>query len=216
MVTEKVVKITAICPMTLLERVSDLLRWQQKDPSFILPWKLDSLPIFAESSPLYHTQERPEPLTPEEESDLQLANQRLLELCQKCVEFNMPLLIDAEHTTVQPAIDYFTYSSAIMHNKGDTIASMIAHHFYMKRLPMDQLQLFLQPTILNHKGEPQARICTTTWNIRCTFLSFGLSIAGFKVSKYMTFGPVEMVMPYLLRRAERIEGSWLLQALIGK
>jgi len=105
--------------MALLERISDLLRWQQKDPSFNLPWKQDSLPIFSESSPLYHTTKKPEPLTPQEESDFQLANQRLQQLCKKCVEANMPLLVDAEHTTVQPAIDYFTYSSAIMHNKDD-------------------------------------------------------------------------------------------------
>lgn len=112
-------KITAICPMSLLERVSDLLRWQKKDPSFDLPWKQDSLPIFSESSPLYHTRKRPEPLTQQEESDLELANKRFLELCQKCVQANIPLLVDAEHTSVQPAIDYMTYSSAIMHNKGD-------------------------------------------------------------------------------------------------
>jgi len=103
--------------MALLERLSDLLRWQEKDPSFVLPWKQDCFTIFAESSPLYHTQKRPEPLTPEEESDLQLANLRLLKLCEKCEEANVRLLVDAEDTNVQPAIDYFTYSSAIMHNK---------------------------------------------------------------------------------------------------
>ena len=114
-----IAKITAICPIRLLRRVSDLLRWQYKDPSFNLPWKLNTFPIFSDSSALYHTLEKPEPLTPQEELDLQLAHQRLLKLCQKCVEDNVPLTIDAEDTSLQPAIDYFTYTSAIMYNRDD-------------------------------------------------------------------------------------------------
>lgn len=112
-------KMTAICPLNLLERVSDLLRWQKKDPSFNLAWKQNTFPIFSDSSPLYHTLTKPEPLTPQEEHDLQLGQQRLLKLCQKCVEANVPLVVDAEHTSVQPAIDYLTYSSAIKYNKDD-------------------------------------------------------------------------------------------------
>jgi proline dehydrogenase len=114
-----ILKITAICPMKLLQRVSDLLRWQQKDPSFNLPWKHETLPIFSESSPLYHTMEKPESLTPEEERDLELVHQRLQRLSEKCLEANVPLSVDAEYTSIQPAIDYLTYSSAIVHNKDD-------------------------------------------------------------------------------------------------
>ncbi|KAE9590289.1 hypothetical protein Lal_00027993 [Lupinus albus] len=279
-----IVKITAICPMKLLERISDLLRWQKKDPSFILPWKQETLPIFAESSPLYHTQKKPNPLTLEEENDLQLANKRLLELCQKCVQSNIPLLVDAEHTTVQPAIDYFTYSSAIMHNKDENpivfgtiqtylkdskerllltskaaqkigvpmgyklvrgaymsleikiaeslgYASPIHNTIHATHKCFNDCTSFMLEKIANGPGN----VVLATHNIESgklaaakahevglgkvnhklefaqlygmsEALSFGLSHAGFQVSKYMPFGPVEMVMPYLLRRAEENRG----------
>ncbi|KAL4308451.1 hypothetical protein GQ457_01G050830 [Hibiscus cannabinus] len=109
--------ITAICPISLLRRVSDLLQWQYKDPSFTLPWKHNTLPIFTNTSPLYHTLRKPEPLTLDEERDLESAHGRLQVLCQKCVDLNVPLTIDAEDTSLQPAIDYFTYSLVIMHNR---------------------------------------------------------------------------------------------------
>ncbi|KAL1291796.1 hypothetical protein AAHE18_20G225900 [Arachis hypogaea] len=279
-----IVKITAICPMTLLERISDLLRWQQKDPSFNLPWKRDSLPIFAESSPLYHTQKKPEALTLEEERDLELATHRLVELCQKCVQANIPLLVDAEHTTVQPAIDYFTYSSAIVHNKDDnpivfgtiqtylkdskerlllalkaadkmgipmgfklvrgaymSMESRIAESFGFESPIHDTIEdthkcfndcsSFLLEKVADGPGS----LVLATHNVEsgklaaakahelgmgkvhhklefaqlCGMsesLSFGLSNAGFQVSKYLPFGPVDKVMPYLLRRAEENRG----------
>ncbi|XP_014506847.1 proline dehydrogenase 2, mitochondrial-like [Vigna radiata var. radiata] len=279
-----IVKITAICPMVLLERLSDLLRWQKKDPSVVLPWKQDSFPIFAESSPLYHTQKRPEPLTPEEESDLQLVNQRLLKLCQKCEEANVPLLVDAEDTTVQPAIDYFTYSSAIMHNKdnkpivfgtiqtylkdakerlllttkaaekmGVPMGLKLVRGAYMSRESklakslgfaspvhstiqdthncFNDCSSFMLEKVANGPGsvvlathniesgklavEKAHELGVEKVNQKLEFaqlygmseaLSYGLSNAGFRVSKYMPFGPVEMTMPYLIRRAEENRG----------
>lgn len=37
-------------------------------------------------------------------------------------------------------------------------------------------------------------------------LSYGLKNAGLEVSKYLPFGPVDQIMPYLLRRAEENKG----------
>lgn len=107
--------------MELLERISDLLRWEKQDPSFKLPWKQNTLPIFSDSSPLYHTLKKPDPLTSKEEQDLQLTLERLTKLCQRCLELNVPITVDAEDTKIQPAIDYLTYNSAIEYNKlGDS------------------------------------------------------------------------------------------------
>lgn len=279
-----IVKITAICPTDLLKRVSDLLRWQYKDPSFKLPWKLDSFPIFSESSPLYHTLEKPEPLTPEEEQDLELAHQRLTKLCEECQEANVPLTIDAEDTGLQPAIDYFTYSSAINFNRGDrptvygTIQAYLKdakERMYLAAKAADKLGVSMgfklvrgaymsseekfasslgydspihnsiQEThdcynsctemLLDRIAEGKGGVVLATHNIesgqlaatkasdlgirkgnpRLEFaqlygmsdaLSFGLSNAGFRVCKYMPYGPVDMVIPYLLRRAEENRG----------
>lgn len=277
-------KITAICPMKLLERVSDLLRWQHKDPSFNLPWKLHTLPIFSDSSPMYHTLKRPEPLTPEEERDLQLGHQRLLKICQKCLQANVPLAVDAEYTSIQPAIDYFTYSSAIIYNKDDNPIVHGTIQAYLKdakerlllvSMAADKMGLPMGIKLVRgaymsterklasslgfespiHSSVQETHVCyndcasillemisnrpgalvLATHNVEsgriavakahdlgigkvtqklqfaqlygmADALSFGLRNAGFQVSKYMPFGPVEMVMPYLLRRAEENRG----------
>ncbi|KAK8615014.1 hypothetical protein V6N13_068800 [Hibiscus sabdariffa] len=279
-----IAKMTAICPISLLRRVSDLLRWQYKDPSFALPWKLNTLPIFTNTSPLYHTLEKPEPLTPEEEQDLELAHKRLQKLCQKCVDLNVPLTIDAEDTSLQPAIDYFTYSSAIMFNKDENaivygtiqaylkdskerlfMASKTAENLgipmgfklvrgaYMSKETRAASELGYDSPIhssieethscyddcasymLERIADGNDAVVLATHNLQSgkvaalkarnlgiqrgnpklefaqlygmsEALSFGLRNAGFQVSKYLPYGPVDMVMPYLLRRAEENRG----------
>ncbi|KAG6535621.1 hypothetical protein ZIOFF_000643 [Zingiber officinale] len=84
---------------------------EQKDPSFRLPWKAHSFSILCHSSPLYLTPHEPEPLIKVKEHDLRLALRRLSTICARCTQANIPLLIDAEYSSVQLAIDYFTYSA---------------------------------------------------------------------------------------------------------
>ncbi|XP_057492354.1 proline dehydrogenase 2, mitochondrial-like [Actinidia eriantha] len=283
-VSSIVVKISAICPLRLLRRVSDLLRWENNNQSFQLPWKLNTLPVFSDSSPFYHTLRKPDPLTPEEESDLYLAQQRMLKLCQKCIEVGVPLSVDAEDTSVQPGIDYFTYSAALMHNKGDNPIIYGTIQTYLKDA---KERLFLAASEAERMGVPmgfklvrgaymsserelasslgvespihntihQTHACfndcasfmlekiangsgavvLATHNIEsgnkaaakaldlgikkgneklqfaqlygmADAFSFSLRNAGFQVSKYMPFGPLEKIMPYLLRRAEENRG----------
>ncbi|KAG8384543.1 hypothetical protein BUALT_Bualt04G0128800 [Buddleja alternifolia] len=279
-----VVKITALCPTSLLRRVSDLLRWEYKDSSLHLPWKLKTLPIFSASSPLYHTPEKPDPLTREEEHDLNLAYQRLIKICQSSLEASVPLLIDAEETDIQPAIDYFTYSAAIEYNRDDNPLIFNTIQAYLKDakermvaakraademgVPVgfklvrgaymskeNRLAYSLQVKSPIHDSIQDTHACynecaafmleqiargsgsvvLATHNLEsgklaatkavdlgiekdsrnlqfaqlygmAEALSFGLRNAGFRVSKYLPFGPVDQIMPYLLRRAEENRG----------
>ncbi|KAJ9564271.1 hypothetical protein OSB04_000237 [Centaurea solstitialis] len=280
-----VVKITAICPVSLLRRVSDLLRWEYQNPSSTnLPWKLKTLPIFSNSSPFYHTLVKPPPLTSQEQSDLELAHQRLVNICDKSIECNVPVVIDAEDTSIQPGIDYFTYSAAVMYNRGEKAQVFGTIQAYLKdagerlvatKRAADKMGLpvgfklvrgaymWSESQLANsvgvespiHDGIGATHDCyngcasfmldevangpggliLATHNLDSAKLAaqkarelgiekdsqklefaslygmseamtFGLRNAGFGVSKYLPFGPVDQIMPYLLRRAEENKG----------
>lgn len=277
-------KITAICPISLLKRVSDLLRWEHKDSSFHLPWKHDTMPLLCNSSPFYHTLEKPDPLTPEEERDLEMAHERVFKLSKTCHDINLPLLVDAEYTSVQPAIDYLTYSAMIKFNKesnpivygtiqaylkdakerailatdaakrmGITVGLKLVRGAYISSetelassLGYDSpIHASIQKThacynecasfMIEKVSAKSGAVLLATHNLEsgkfavakaealgigkenpnlqfaqlkgmAEGLSFGLRNAGFQVSKYLAYGPVEMVIPFLLRRAEENRG----------
>ncbi|PKA53920.1 Proline dehydrogenase 2, mitochondrial [Apostasia shenzhenica] len=278
------VKITAICPIKLLERVSDLLRWEKKNPNLQLPWKQPSLPILADSSLLYHTPAIPDPLSDAEELDLGLSHQRLATLTRRCADADLPLLVDAEYTSVQPAIDYLIFSAALEFNRDErpilygTIQAYLRDSkerlvqaveaaeaagisvgfklvrgaylsretalaaslgaaspihgsveethacyddcaaFVLERIERGSCSVVLATHNL-HSGKAAAakaaELGIKKANGKLQFaqlmgmadgLSLGLVKAGFQVSKYLPFGPVEQVMPYLIRRAEENRG----------
>ncbi|GER49230.1 proline dehydrogenase [Striga asiatica] len=290
-----VVKLTAIFQPKLLRRVSDLLRWEHRDTSLHLPWKLKSLPILSNISPLYHTPTKPQPLTLHEEHDLQLARARLDRICRRAVEADIPLLIDAEDTSIQPAIDHFAYSAAVEHSgredgspiifntiqaylkdskerlvaakeaadqMGVPVGFKLVRGAYLSSERMLADRLGVKSPVHDSIGETHTCFdsCAdflleeigcgsgyavlATHNVESDFknggwiagkmaaskavnlgirknspylhfaqlygmaeaLSFGLKNAGFNVSKYLPFGPVEQIMPYLLRRAEENRG----------
>lgn len=283
-VSASCVKISAICPIQLLERVSNLLRWQHKHEDFKLSWKQDVIPFLAEDSPTYHVTSPPEPLTKEEEIDLALAHDRLSRLCKACEQEGLPLLIDAEYSSVQPAIDYIIHAAAAEFNKGarpiiyGTIQAYLKDSFSRLKLAVKgshdrglsycvklvrgayisrekelaSSSRVPSPIHSNIEGTHRCyNLCATfmleqaangdgalvvaTHNMdsgrkaaakaqelglsredpRLQFaqlkgmadvLSLSLAQAGFRVSKYLPFGPVPEVIPYLVRRAEENRG----------
>ncbi|EER94526.1 proline dehydrogenase 2, mitochondrial [Sorghum bicolor] len=285
------IKITALCPIALLEKTSDLLRWQKKHPSFNLPWKTHSFPILSDSSPLHLTPSEPPALTSEEETELQLAHERLLAVCARCAEHGIPLLVDAEYATVQPAIDYFTFVGALAFNDGagagDCEQRPIVHGTIQAYLrdARDRLEAMVRSAerervrlglkvvrgaylaretrlaatlgvpspihgsiqethdcyngcagfLLDRVRRGTASVMLATHNVEsgklaaaraqelgiprgdrnlqfaqlmgmADGLSLSLRNAGFQVSKYLPYGPVEQIIPYLIRRAEENRG----------
>ncbi|BFI25104.1 proline dehydrogenase [Marchantia polymorpha subsp. ruderalis] len=280
------VKISAICPISLLERVSDLLRWQHKSADFRLPWKADGLPILSAESPTYQTRKEPEALGLEEERDLLRGQERLSQLCEACAARNLPILVDAEYSSIQPAIDYMTYAAAFAFNRPGTppivyntlqaylkdapsrlalalaessrrnasLALKIVRGAYITREKALAASVQAPSPIHNRiqdthscynscasimldriaSNEPAALMLAThnadsgrfaakkvielgldKKDPRVQFaqlkgmsdsLSLALARGGFNVSKYLPFGPVAHVIPYLLRRAEENRG----------
>jgi proline dehydrogenase len=129
-------KVTGLSRGSLLARVTDLLVYQQQNPSFQLPWRDASVPIAQHDykGTCFERNAAPAPLDANELLLLQNLIARLDRVAAKAAEANMPLLVDAEETYYQPAIDYLAMSLAFKYNKERAIV-WNTYQMYLKHSP---------------------------------------------------------------------------------
>jgi proline dehydrogenase len=80
--------------------------------------------------------------------------------------------------------------------KIETVSSIIASHNENSNL-MAATYVMKHGIATNHRNLHFSQLYGMSDN-----LTFNLADAGFNVSKYLPFGPIEIVIPYLLRRAQ--------------
>ena len=217
------------------------------------------------------------PLEPHQQSEWNSGAQRVRKICAAAAEHNVPVLIDAEESWIQDAIDElveammleFNHNEAIVYNtfqlyRTDRLAYLKASHnraqnsgyilgaklvrgAYMEK-ERDRAKKKGYPSPINaskqetdddynaallycvqnikdirliagthnedssrklmelmqaaHLAESDSRIFYSQLYGMSDNISFNLAHAGFNVVKYVPYGPVKLVMPYLIRRAE--------------
>lgn len=146
-----VAKVTALAPLPLLERLSDLLRWRHMHPDFQLPWDETGLPLLAPESPTFHVRTPPRALDAEEEKHVSAAHERLWKLVEACQQRGLPILFDAEYSDVQPAIDYLALNAALRFNRPGSPQVYATFQAYLKdALP----RLSLAAEAFSNRGVP--------------------------------------------------------------
>ncbi|KAI3861366.1 hypothetical protein MKX03_016181 [Papaver bracteatum] len=234
------VKITAICPNSLLKKVRDLLRWEHKDPSFHLPWKVDTLPMMAASSPFYHTLHKPiqpaiDYLTYSTmirinrdgnrivhgtiQAYFKDAKERLIQATKIAEKMGVILGLNLVrgaylshestlasslgfsspiHESIQDTHACYDECASIMLEKVSkgTGAVVLATH----NIESGKAAAWKAEEIGLEKSDEKVQFAQLKG--MADGLSFALNNAEFLVSKYLPYGPVKMVIPYLLRRAE--------------
>eukprot|EP00898_Chlorokybus_atmophyticus_P008909 jgi/Chlat1/9019/Chrsp94S08295 len=273
------VKLTALAPADILERTSQVLRHVYSRPQLQPPpWMRPTLPVLVSgSTPELSSTQPPPPLTADEQRQLHNVHERLSAVCRECDRHGLSLLVDAEQSWVQPAIDYITYACMMEYNKKYSLvhttiqaylkdakprleaaiqaAEAADVHYGVKLVRGAYLSAETQAAqdegyaspiqdsitcthenydtcaavLLHARSQPHTVLAThnpqsahaaaalaSALSISCTHprlqfaqlkgmadgLSLSLAQKGYRVSKYLPYGPVKAVVPYLLRRAE--------------
>jgi hypothetical protein len=132
------IKVTAMIPTILLERMTELLNYQKVNPDTdLLPWNPLSSTIKKSlaSAPVKPvTKTVPKPLTPEEMADLQSFLARMDKIGSAATKHNIRLLIDAEQTYRQPALDWIALQAQKNFNKTKPLI-FNTYQFYLQVTP---------------------------------------------------------------------------------
>jgi hypothetical protein len=125
-VTHCVIKVTGVCPVLLLERISELLLYTNEFPETknqLLPKSLNIEGYVQKKTPsfLLSKESPPKPLNDEELKELDITFKRLFKIGDECVFQNIPMLVDAEHSNYQGAIDLFFMILSLKYNKENAI-----------------------------------------------------------------------------------------------
>lgn len=134
-----VIKLTGIADCRVLLRLTEILHYVQCFPNSkkdLLPQKLlidnqtwylpTRTPVF-----LFDSQKPPERLNNLELKSLDDLLQRMYKLLDTCVEHDIPLLVDAEQSYYQAAIDYLAIILSLKYNKEKAYV-MNTYQMYMK------------------------------------------------------------------------------------
>lgn len=215
-------------------------------------------------------------LTPQEQPEWARVERRMLHLCQAAFDAGTPVLVDAEESWIQPAIDDLTERMMERFNKERPIVYNTIQHYRRDRLEFLRVSFAkaekgnyqlgvklvrgaymekeraraaekdypdpIQPdkrtsdndydAALRYCAEhfDRVSVCVGTHNEASTLLmarlmaergltkndsrvwfaqllgmsdniSYNMAAAGYNVAKYVPYGPVRQVLPYLIRRA---------------
>ncbi|MBK1441049.1 proline dehydrogenase family protein [Parapedobacter sp. ISTM3] len=226
---------------------------------------------------LFEKVDAKQPLTPEETAEYERVKQRIERICQACFDEGVKVLIDAEHSWIQDAIDdlaremmqRYNRNAPVVYNtyqlyRHDKLASLQADCYlaetdgfflgaklvrgaymeiereraaeqgYLSPIQPDKastdrdynLALLFCLDHIDRVGfmagthnEDSSRLLAQEMDRRqlahnhphihfaqllgmSDNLSFNLAEVGYNVAKYMPYGPVKAVMPYLFRRAQ--------------